>query len=87
LGRNTCLPNRQGFSIALYGLNYKTDLDTKLLSHCINALLDSKEFFINKAIGWILRQYSISNPDWVLAFVAKTDLNTLSKKEALRLMK
>jgi 3-methyladenine DNA glycosylase AlkD len=74
-------------STLLFQLNYKTDLDTKLLSHCINSLLGSKEFFINKAIGWVLRQYSLANPDWVLAFVAKTTLHALSKKEALRLIK
>lgn len=46
----------------------------------------SKEFFINKAIGWILREYSRTNPEWVIAFVGKTELSPLSKKEALRLM-
>ena len=74
-------------STLLFQLKYKTDLDTGLLSHCINSLLGSKEFFINKAIGWILRQYSITNPDWVMLFVNNTALSALSKKEALRLIK
>ncbi len=74
-------------STLLFQLKYKNDLNTVLLSHCINYLLGSKEFFINKAIGWILRQYSRTNSTWVMDFVNKTDLNSLSKKEALRLMK
>jgi len=50
-------------------------------------LLGSKEFFINKAIGWVLREYSRANPKWVLEFANKTELNTLSRREALRLIK
>lgn len=74
-------------SALLFQLKYKTDIDTELLSHCINALLGSKEFFINKAIGWVLREYSRTNPAWVTDFVNKTALAPLSRKEALRLMK
>lgn len=70
----------------LFQLKYKNDLDTQLLSSIINSLLGSKEFFINKAIGWILREYGKTNPKWVVEFVNKTVLNTLSKKEALRLI-
>jgi 3-methyladenine DNA glycosylase AlkD len=73
-------------SALLFQLKYKKELDTELLSFSINALLGSKEFFINKAIGWILREYSKTNPKWVLEFVNKTALNSLSKKEALRLI-
>jgi len=56
------------------------------LSKCINTLYGSKEFFINKAIGWILREYSRTNPKWVYEFIDKTELAPLSKKEALRLI-
>ncbi len=31
----------------------------------------SKEFFINKAIGWSLREYSKTNPRWVNQFLEK----------------
>jgi len=41
----------------LFQLNYKENLDSKYLAFIITSLLGSKEFFINKAIGWILRQY------------------------------
>ena len=70
----------------LFQLNYKVDLDKNFLAYIIHSLLGSKEFFINKAIGWILRQYSRTNPSWVIDFVNKTDLNALSKKEALRII-
>jgi len=74
-------------SALLFQLKYKEDLDTELLSSTIKALLGSKEFFINKAIGWVLREYSRTNPKWVAEFANKTVLNNLSKKEALRLIK
>ena len=71
----------------LFQLKYKDAVDEKLLSFTINSLLGSKEFFINKAIGWSLRQYSKYNPDWVLEFTNKTNLENLSRKEALRLLR
>ena len=73
-------------SALLFQLKYKHDIDYTLLSNTINYLLGSKEFFINKAIGWVLREYSRTKPDWVLDFVEKTPLNPLSKREALRLI-
>ena len=71
----------------LFQLNYKNELDTEFLAYIINSLLGSKEFFINKAIGWILRQYSRINPDWVINFTNNTQLDKLSYKEAIRLIK
>jgi len=73
-------------SAILFQLRYKQNLDTKLLSEIIVSLSQSKEFFINKAIGWILREYTKTNPDWVLEFVNKIPLHPLSKREALRLL-
>lgn len=70
----------------LYQLKSKENMDTIRLSLIIKYLLGSKEFFINKAIGWVLREYSRTNPKWVSDFVATNDLAPLSKKEALRLM-
>ncbi len=75
-------------SCLLFQLKYKSHTDTILLSYCIENLLCTKEFFINKAIGWILRQYSRSDANWVMNFVENhTQLSNLSKKEALRLLK
>ena len=73
-------------SALLFQLKYKEELDTVLLENTINYLLGSKEFFINKAIGWILREYSKTNSNWVLEFTKRTDLDQLSKREALRLI-
>jgi 3-methyladenine DNA glycosylase AlkD len=44
----------------------------------------SKAFFIQKAIGWALREYSKTNPAWVKSFVESQDLAPLSKREALK---
>ncbi|PQB05291.1 DNA alkylation repair protein [Aureitalea marina] len=70
----------------LFQLKYKDLLDTELLSRQIDRLKDSKEFFIRKAIGWILREYSKTNPNWVRQFVSdRPELSNLSRREALRL--
>ena len=74
-------------SAILFQLKYKTDVDTDLLSYVIQPLLGSSEFFINKAIGWMLREYSKTNHEWVASYVSKTELTPLSRKEALRLIK
>lgn len=71
----------------LFQLKYKTELDGELLSATVKSLIGSKEFFINKAIGWVLREYGRTNPDWVVDFANKTDLHSLSRREALRLIK
>lgn len=73
-------------SALIFQLKYKGETDTSVLSNSIEALLGSQEFFINKAIGWALREYSKTNPEWVDKFVAKTELSNLSKREALRLI-
>jgi 3-methyladenine DNA glycosylase AlkD len=63
---------------------YKKDTDTALLSKYILHCKGSKEFFIQKAIGWALREYSKANPEWVKNFVKKTKLPPLSEREALK---
>jgi 3-methyladenine DNA glycosylase AlkD len=68
----------------LFQLGYKKDTDFPLLCSLIEENLGSKEFFINKAIGWALRQYSRVNPEDVRTFVAQTPLHPLSKREALK---
>lgn len=75
-------------SCLIFQLKYKTETDSILLGQCIQNLKGTKEFFINKAIGWALRQYSRTNSIWVIDFVKNNqDLSNLSKKEALRLLK
>lgn len=62
----------------------KDKTNTQLLEQIIKNNLNHKEFFINKAIGWSLRDYSKTNPLWVKAFVTKykDQMSTLSIKEA-----
>jgi 3-methyladenine DNA glycosylase AlkD len=63
---------------------YKKNTDTELLSKYILHCKDSKEFFIRKAIGWALREYSKTNASWVKKFVKENKLNALSEREALK---
>jgi len=69
----------------LFQLNYKDETDFKLLSALIRENLGSKEFFINKAIGWALRQYARTDPEAVKRFVGATRrLHPLSRREAMK---
>ncbi len=71
-------------SAILFQLNYKDETDFSLLCEIIRENLGSKEFFINKAIGWALRQYTRVDPQGVREFVAATPLHPLSAREALK---
>jgi 3-methyladenine DNA glycosylase AlkD len=71
-------------SSLLFQLKYKQRTDLQLLSKYILRHTASKEFFIQKAIGWVLREYSKTNPDWVIDFVDQHPLAALSKREALK---
>jgi 3-methyladenine DNA glycosylase AlkD len=69
----------------LFQLNYREETDFDLLCEIINENLGSKEFFINKAIGWALRQYARTNPKAVRKFVKETkELSPLSRSEAMK---
>jgi len=68
----------------LFQLGYKQDTDFELLCDLIRENLGSKEFFITKAIGWSLRQYTRIDPQSVRNFVAVTPLHPLSAREALK---
>lgn len=67
----------------------KEKMKTKLLAQIIKNNLGSQEFFINKAIGWALRDYSKTNPKWVRQFLEKyqAQMATLSVKEASKYLK
>ena len=64
----------------------KEETDVQLLEQILINNLDQTEFFINKAIGWALRDYSKTNPDWVREFIEKYKdrLSKLSIKEGSR---
>ena len=62
----------------------KEKTDIELLEKILKNNLEQTEFFINKAIGWALRDYSKTNPEWVKSFIEKNKENMakLSIKEA-----
>lgn len=62
----------------------KLDTNVELLEKILVNNFGSSEFFINKAIGWSLRDYSKSNPEWVRCFIERhhDKMNPLSLKEA-----
>lgn len=68
----------------IFQLKYKTDTDVDLLSEVIRKLNRGDEFFIHKAIGWALREYSKTDPAWVRSFVNQHSLSPLSHREALK---
>ncbi len=65
-------------------LTRKEKTNTELLEQIIINNFGNDEFFINKAIGWSLRDYSKTDPTWVRDFLAKYQerMHTLSIKEA-----
>ena len=62
----------------------KEKTDTELLEKILKNNLGQAEFFINKAIGWALRDYSKTNPNWVKNFIEKNreKMAKLSIREA-----
>lgn len=71
-------------SAILFQLTYKEKTDFSLLGEIISENIGSGEFFIDKAIGWALRQHARTDPDAVRSFVARTQLSPLSRREALK---
>lgn len=71
----------------LFQLKYKENTDFNLLTQVIEQHKGSSEFFIQKAIGWALREYSKTDARTVSQFVYQTKLKNLSQREALRLIK
>lgn len=66
-----------------YQLGKKEKTNTDNLEKILMANLGTEEFFINKAIGWALREYSKTNPKWVVKFINdnRKKMSTLSIKE------
>ena len=73
-------------SAILCQLTFKKDTDLGLLYATIEPALDSKAFFLRKAIGWALRQYAWTDPKEVRRYVREHErqLSPLSKREALK---
>lgn len=69
-------------------LRLKADTDAELLFSTIAASISEKEFFLWKAIGWALREYSKTAPQVVAGYVASTHrrLSSLSRRETLKVI-
>ncbi len=70
----------------LFQLKYKQKTNPILFFNNISGQIDSQEFFIQKAIGWALREYSKTEPEKVENFISQTQLSALSKREALKFL-
>jgi len=71
----------------LFQLGYKKETDAQLLFDLIEKLRDIDEFFIQKAIGWALREYSKLEPLAVVKFANTHQLSALAAREALKVVK
>lgn len=68
-------------------LKFRTLTNVDLLFRLIVPHTGNKEFFIAKAIGWALREYSKTDAKVVRQFVEITEMQNLSKREALKRIK
>lgn len=70
----------------LHQVGAKAETDAGRLADCLEPNLDRREFFLRKAVGWALRDYSRTAPDWVRGYVSAHEdrLSGLSRREALR---
>ncbi|UBF26323.1 DNA alkylation repair protein [Kovacikia minuta CCNUW1] len=70
----------------LHQLSYKQNTDAERLWRYCTLNADSKEFFIQKAIGWALREYSKTNRNAVVEYIQRNEhrLSNLSKREGLK---
>ena len=70
----------------IHQLSFKENVDKLLLETILENNLSDGEFFINKAIGWALRDYSKVNPEWVRKFIEKnrSEMANLSLREAMK---
>jgi 3-methyladenine DNA glycosylase AlkD len=71
-------------SCILFQLGYKERTDVAMLEDIISRTCHTNEFFINKAIGWALREYAKQNPEKVIEITNSLPLSNLSRREALK---
>lgn len=69
-------------SCLIYQLKYKDQVDSAYLEDLIRQMNSNKEFFIQKAIGWSLRQLSKYNPDEVTRILGNNPIRGLALREA-----
>lgn len=74
-------------SSIIFQLRYRKDTNIEVLGKAIKNNLWDDDFFIKKAIGWSLREYSKINSDWVENFIFENKLSPLSLREAEKYIK
>jgi 3-methyladenine DNA glycosylase AlkD len=75
--RRTAIISQNGF---------KRETDLEHLYACIEPSIGSKEFFLQKGIGWALREYAWTDPKEITRYVKRNEsrLAPLTKREALK---
>ncbi len=73
-------------SAILCQLGFKKNTDLALLYDCIGACADHQEFFVQKAMGWALREYAKTDPEEVRRFITAngSSLPRLTRREAMK---
>jgi 3-methyladenine DNA glycosylase AlkD len=69
-------------SCLLFQLKYKEQLNFELLKNLILQFKSNSNFFIQKAIGWSLRQHAKTDPNAVRQFILESNIQGLAKREA-----
>ena len=69
-------------STLIFQLKYGLETDFEFLKERIHQFNTINDFFIQKAIGWSLRQYSKFNKDKVRHFISEIELSNLARREA-----
>ncbi|MFA5746198.1 MAG: DNA alkylation repair protein [archaeon] len=84
--KENCMWTRRASLISYIRSLRKDNRDLQDVFNNIKPLMHEKEFFIRKAIGWVLREASKKYSKEVIAFVKenKDELSNLSKREALK---
>lgn len=71
----------------IFQLKYKNAIQDEWLRTCCLTHQSSQEFFIQKALGWMLREYAKTNPQAVIAILDSIELKPLTVREATKHMK
>ena len=69
-------------------LKHKRQMNQQRLFECCRERMHEKEFFVRKAIGWVLREYAKTAPEAVIGFLRreKPHLSKVSYQEASRIL-
>lgn len=66
----------------LFQLSYKKETDEEVLALLVSKGLSTGEFFVDKALGWALREYSKTHKVFVQEVLHTYDVSSLTRREA-----